>query len=222
MKYWNKTYFILKQKKNFFLGFSIYILFSIFILLFVGNLESSKITNAISSPFLDTLFFNITYLGDGLMVLFFLLIVFCYRISFGLVSMVSLLIPILFTQVLKRICFPDFPRPSVVFKDLINSGQWNLIDVVDLHAYMSFPSGHTTTVFSISCIFILFVKNKFYQVPILLIAILTGFSRIYLSQHFLIDVLVGSIIGCLGSFLLYSALSDKFNSLGFSISRFFK
>ncbi len=222
MKYWNTIHTIYKQKKTFFLGFGLYFLFAILMLLFIGNNEISKITNDISYPILDFIFFYLTYLGDGLITLAFLIIIFFYRISLGLVSMFSILIPSLVTQLLKRFCFFNSKRPGIVFKDLIHNKDWHIVDGVDLHSYMSFPSGHTTAVFSICCISILLIRNEFYHIPVLLIAILTGFSRIYLSQHFLIDVTVGSIIGCLGTFLLYSAFRDKFNSLEFSLFKNFK
>jgi membrane-associated phospholipid phosphatase len=42
----------------------------------------------------------------------------------------------------------------------------------------------------------IFISNKFYYKSIwLLLAILAGISRIYLSQHFFEDVIGGSLIG---------------------------
>jgi membrane-associated phospholipid phosphatase len=41
------------------------------------------------------------------------------------------------------------------------------------------------------------------------IALVVGLTRVYLLQHYLIDVLAGSFIGVLSSILLYYWLKDK-------------
>jgi membrane-associated phospholipid phosphatase len=206
--YWKNISVILNQKKHFFLSFLFYLIIAILILLLIGNKEFSQLVNAFSSPILDKFFYFITYLGDGVFAALFIVFLFLLRLNLGFVSLFSILIPGLTTQVLKRFCFPSIPRPSVVFNNFIESENWHLIDGVDLHSYFSFPSGHTTTIFSICCLSIILIKNKFYHLPILFLGILTGFSRIHLSQHFLIDVFVGSIVGCLGTLLVYGAFKN--------------
>ena len=210
MKYFRNIFFILNQKKQFFLCFLFYLIGIVFLFIFVGNKEFSQLLNSFSSSILDAFFYFITYLGDGVFAALFIVFLFLLRLSHGFVSLISILIPGLITQVLKRCFFPSIPRPSVVFNKFIESNNWHLVDGVDLHSYFSFPSGHTTTVFSICCVSILLVKNKFYQLFVLLLAVFTGFSRIYLSQHFLIDVFIGSIIGCLGTFLVYVLFNSFF------------
>lgn len=210
MTYWKNISAVLNQKKHFFLSFLFYLIVAILILLLIGNKEFSQLINAFSSPILDSIFYFITYLGDGVFAALFIVFLFLLRLNLGFVSLFSILIPGLITQVLKRFYFPSIPRPSVVFNKFIESNNWHLVDGVDLHSYFSFPSGHTTTVFSICCLSILIIKNKVYHVPILILGVLTGFSRIYLSQHFLIDVFVGGIIGCLCTFLIYVAFKDLF------------
>ncbi len=66
---------------------------------------------------------------------------------------------------------------------------------VTLYNMSSFPSGHTTTAFATATTIVLFQKTKSWQLPILLFAAMVGYSRIYLSQHFLGDVIVGAVIG---------------------------
>ena len=210
MTYWKNISAILNQKKHFFLSFLFYLIVAILILLLIGNKDFSQLINAFSSTILDTIFYFITYLGDGVFAALFIVFLFLLRLNLGFVSLISIIIPGLVTQVLKRFFFPSIPRPSVVFNKFIESNNWHLVDGVDLHSYFSFPSGHTTTVFSICCLSILIIKNKVYHVPILILGVLTGFSRIYLSQHFLIDVFVGGIIGCLCTFLIYVAFKDLF------------
>jgi membrane-associated phospholipid phosphatase len=44
---------------------------------------------------------------------------------------------------------------------------------------------------------------------LLALAALGGYSRIYLSQHFLSDVCVGSIIGIIAPFVVFFLLQNK-------------
>jgi membrane-associated phospholipid phosphatase len=59
----------------------------------------------------------------------------------------------------------------------------------------SFPSGHTATAFSMFFLLALIYNKKGVGLVCCLLAIIAGFSRMYLLQHFLLDVLAGSILG---------------------------
>ncbi len=74
---------------------------------------------------------------------------------------------------------------------------WNMIDGVELYEKFSFPSGHTALIFCLCMSICIFMKKKYFPLLLVLLAYIVGFSRIYLSQHFLIDVLAGALIGSL-------------------------
>ena len=61
----------------------------------------------------------------------------------------------------------------------------------------SFPSGHTMGGFGWATLTVLWLPKKynFAALGILLLAILVGVSRLYLGEHFLEDVLMGSLLG---------------------------
>jgi membrane-associated phospholipid phosphatase len=108
---------------------------------------------------------------------------------------ISFIINTILIQVLKRGVFSNQLRPGFHFKNLIGDGSWNLIDGVELYEKFSFPSGHTALVFCL-CMSVSFItKKKYYSFLLVLLAYIVGFSRIYLSQHFLIDVLAGALVG---------------------------
>lgn len=60
--------------------------------------------------------------------------------------------------------------------------------------FYSFPSGHTTASFAAVGVALLKCTALSF-VPILLLAVSIGFSRIYLRVHYLTDVLAGALLG---------------------------
>jgi undecaprenyl-diphosphatase len=70
----------------------------------------------------------------------------------------------------------------------------------------SFPSGHTTAIFSVIIPFIIYMP----QLAIVLIplALSVGLSRMYLGLHYPSDVLAGSLLGTTTGFLSYILLSE--------------
>ncbi|MGL5245852.1 MAG: phosphatase PAP2 family protein, partial [Sarcina sp.] len=72
----------------------------------------------------------------------------------------------------------------------------------------SFPSGHTSSAFA--AVFMLSYYFKKYRLPLMALAILTGFSRIYLLVHYPSDVLCGVLLGLISfSIVLYIYKNTK-------------
>lgn len=71
----------------------------------------------------------------------------------------------------------------------------------------SFPSGHTTAIFSVITPF-LFVSGRL-SFLLILLALIVGFSRIYLGLHYPSDCIAGSLIGT-GSALLTVVVASRF------------
>jgi membrane-associated phospholipid phosphatase len=60
----------------------------------------------------------------------------------------------------------------------------------------SFPSGHTLSAFALYGFLAFSSKNKTVSTVLLLaLAVLVAISRVYLLQHFLQDILMGSVLG---------------------------
>lgn len=192
------------KAKTFLLVTTFFILIGAVILLSFDKVEIHLAINEVNSGFLDFFFTYWTYLGDGVfapIVILVLGILFfkqrklsTFTLGFGILILAGVL-----SQTLKRAFFSDALRPS----GIIGSENLYLVPGIDVHTYHSFPSGHTTAGFAFMAFIALFffAKNKFMQFILAITAVLIGYSRMYLSQHFLEDVVVGGILGII-SFLL--------------------
>ena len=152
----------------------------------------------------DAIFPILTHIGDGLafgaVIIFFL----CYRSYYmALVALSSFLLSSFLAQFLKRVFFYNALRPKNFFAD---PDILNFVEGVKVYGNHSFPSGHTTTAFAMFCLLILFTRKKssFWAITSFLGACIIGFSRIYLQQHFFVDIYVGAILGIVVSTLTYS------------------
>ncbi len=150
--------------------------------------------NAQNHPIADEFFKYATYMAEGVFAGAIVLMMFIYKIRYGVAATVSFAGAGLLAQLFKRGLFSDIKRPSKVFE---NIADLHFVQGVKLHSNFSFPSGHATEAFSIF-FFLGFVSgNRGVQVFCFLCAMLVAFSRVYLSQHFFEDIYAGSILGTL-------------------------
>ncbi len=91
----------------------------------------------------------------------------------------------------------DYNRPK------IDLHQFNLIftEGVTVHDYHSFPSGHSSAAFAMALAIAFWYNHKAISIVVILMAIGVGFSRIYLQQHFVEDVIGGAVIGLIAAWL---------------------
>jgi membrane-associated phospholipid phosphatase len=122
----------------------------------------------------------------------------------GLHCSVLFLISGLAVQLIKNLV--NAPGPKLYFE----AGTYlNFIDGVTLSDHAAFPSGHTATAFAIATVLVLVMKNRRLQLLILLAAALVGYSRIYLAQHFLLDVTAGALLGTVSGVLSFYLVQNK-------------
>jgi membrane-associated phospholipid phosphatase len=150
--------------------------------------------NTQHSPFLDQFFYYLTFLGDGLVFIPVFLLLLCrnYVLSAFFAVFVGLE-AIIVQLVLKKGFFAHLNRPPGYIE---NFDQLYQVPGVELHHLHTFPSGHTQSAFLIAFFLVLLFQNyKSLQIIIPILAALVGISRVYLLQHFFIDIWFGALIG---------------------------
>ena len=199
---------ILQQNLAFIVPYLLFLLVAGIFLIIHSKAEAHLIINQCSFEFCDYFFYYATYIGDGItaVIVVFLLCFIKYRYAF-LVA-VSNIISSLITQTLKRTLFADVDRPVKFFE---GGAHLKLVPWAENYIYNSFPSGHTTVAFTTFFCFALIIEKKSLKFLMFLVALTIGFSRVYLSQHFLNDVYAGSIIGVLVSLFVYSLMEKTGN-----------
>jgi membrane-associated phospholipid phosphatase len=198
-----------KKNRLFFFLFLIFFLASVYVLLFLSKANGFYLLNTYHSNFLTTIFTWFTYLGDGLFCVATGILLFVFKKRFlSLMVLSSIAISGIVVQVLKY--FIIEARPAVYLKD---SSYRYFIDDVTLHNLYSFPSGHSASAFALAAVLSFAAKNKNYSMLFLPAAILVGYSRIYLAQHFPDDVLAGAVIGLLSAMICWIFFEKLFNHL---------
>lgn len=178
---------------TFFIPYIIFLIVGFIFYLKNGNAAFLFWVNGGHTNFLDVIFKYITHLGDGIFFAVLAVVLLIKNRKIGLVFAFLGLLQAVVSSLFKRILFPESLRPKGVFGvEFVN-----LVEGVNVHAHHSFPSGHTITAFSIATFFTFYFKNNKLSWIFLALAVLAGISRVYLFQHFLIDILVGSLVGTL-------------------------
>ncbi|PXA99992.1 hypothetical protein DMC47_00580 [Nostoc sp. 3335mG] len=107
----------------------------------------------------------------------------------------------LLTNLLKR----SFGRGRPVVFD--QYGAFDFQHFINGWEFQSFPSGHSTTAMA-TAIVIGFLAPRFFRL-FLIIALMTGFSRIVTGDHYPTDVLAGFAVGTLGTYAVRNCFARR-------------
>ena len=147
--------------------------------------------NFYHSQLLDNFFTYYTFLGDGVVAIaIIVLMLLLRRTALSLRLLLTFLLSGLISQLLKS--WFHAPRPLTYFN---HQAYHHFIEGVTHTGYHSFPSGHTTTAFAIAAMLACHFRKNLSCVIFFMLAAGVGYSRIYLGQHFVPDVLAGMMLG---------------------------
>ena len=158
------------------------------------------------TPFLDTIIPFFTNLVDWLPYLIVVLLLF-YRAGWSTFLASNLLLTTLIVQPIKHIVHA--PRPLTWFAEYMPDITLPLVEGVRMNHWLSFPSGHTATFFALFfCVSIILcaenIKGKYIlSFLCFLCASFGAYTRIYLSQHFALDIFAGILIAVCSTLILY-------------------
>ncbi len=201
---------LVRRNKGFYWPLLLFLGIGLVVLALVDKTNSFLFFNRWHHPLADAVFPTLTHFGDGLMglALIVLLLLVNYRLAIS--ATVCFFSVLLLTQLGKLVLFADVLRPAGHFREL--GIPIRLVEGVEMHYNNSFPSGHSAGAFALYSFIALALPNKSMGFPLFVVALLAAFSRIYLSQHFFNDVVVGSAIGACCTLLIYSWMENRYFS----------
>ncbi len=178
------------------------------ILLSFSVSEIHLAVNSHNSGFLDWIMPYITLGADGWTIVVACLLMFAWSYRAGIFISLACLIPSAITWLLKSTLYYGTPRPKYYFT-MVEKADLHYVPGVENWLYDSFPSGHTTVGFAFFFAVALCLRSRKMASLCFLAAIGVGYSRIYLSQHFLLDVFAGSIIGTITTMIIFAEASRR-------------
>ena len=160
----------------------------------LSELNILKSLQNIHAPWLDFIMTKITFLGDaGWFWIVVAIALCCFKKTrrMGLTAMIAMIFGLIVGNgLLKHLVARDRPY-------WIDQGLKDALLVKELSDF-SFPSGHTQASFAAAVS--IFLYNRKWGAAAIVLAVLIGFSRLYLGVHFPTDVLAGAILGTVFAF----------------------
>ena len=184
----------MKQYRAFYIPYLLFVLTFVVLILCNSKADLHLWLTSFNTPLGDVFFHYYTYVGDWIPYAFVVGFLF-YRYRLALFVLISQLATGLISIIIKQIW--NEPRPILYFQQHFPTIQLHRVVGEHLYTVHSFPSGHTITAFAFFLALTFYTKKPALQFLYFVLAVLVGYSRIYLSQHFALDVLSGSVIGVL-------------------------
>lgn len=176
------------------------------LLLFFEKGDILLAVNKISNKGLDTFFLFITDFGLGVFIAIAGILFSIYKIRWSLLLLTSLGLVGIFTNLFKKVFFPGLTRPLHYF---LYDDLHRFIHEVPLIYFRTFPSGHTMAIFAFCSMLAYLARQKVLSILLFAIASIVAISRVYLLQHFFIDVYFGAILGLVSTFLAIWLIDKK-------------
>jgi membrane-associated phospholipid phosphatase len=202
------------QKKHFIIAvvLSISLAASLFSMSMLwGKNEAFLYLNANLGLVADKVFEYSSYLAEGwFWIPYFIVLVGLYKKDTAFILM-NFLVSTLLTQFAKNYIFNTAMRPMASGLD---ATQIHTVPGVEIHTFNSFPSGHTATAFTLFILTTYLFPNKYALTIGIVYAIVCGYSRIYLAQHFPLD-LAGGIFVALLTLPISIFIREKLNKKPF-------
>lgn len=145
-------------------------------------------------------------MGDGLVVAFICVVLLFVEFRAAVFASIVSIANMIITALLKQ--YFNYPRPAAYFNDV----HLNFVEGVKTYYHFSFPSGHTSAAFSIYLVLAILNQKKKTGLFFFALAAAIAISRVYLLQHFVEDVLFGSLLAVILTTIIAAMIYKKTSS----------
>lgn len=159
--------------------------------------------NSMRTSLFDTIFSKASALGNAITIVFAVILVLKFRFKWMAIFLLAFAFQIILVLLFKKGIYAGELRPYLYFKSVGLGDLLNLVEGVKIRYVNTFPSGHTATIFYLTSFFALLSRNSTASWVLVTLGLIVGFSRIYLVQHFYVDVYFGMLFGILSTILAY-------------------
>jgi membrane-associated phospholipid phosphatase len=193
-------YDLLKKNKLFLIFYCLIIAAALIPVFLYTKTDLHLLVNRFHSRWADFFFKYVTFFGSGFFAGIVCIIFLFIRIRYSLIILAAWAGSGIVVQLLKHLVFPGFDRPVKVFG---SDSVLHLVQGIEYHSRFSFPSGHAATAMAVFGFLALIYRRQSLKLMLLFCAAVVAYSRVYLSQHFLEDVIFGSVPGLLAVMIFY-------------------
>lgn len=176
---------------------------------FLGRIPVFLLLNTDGGFFMDQFFKWTTWGAEGWVWIPFLFVVVGWFKKDAKIVIFNFLLSTLLTQIPKHFIFDKLSRPIA---SGIPLGDMHTVPGVVLHAWNSFPSGHTATAFTLFLLTTYLFPTKWVFLGGAVYAIICAYSRVYLAQHFPMDLGGGMLVAVISvqlSIAIYQKISNR-------------
>jgi membrane-associated phospholipid phosphatase len=173
----------------------------IWVVITFSRLEQMTWVNSRHAIWADYLFQFCTGLAEVYLPIAFVVYLYFKKRPYFVPFLASYALSTLLVQGAKHLLFANALRPIAYFAQLKLT--WYVVPGVEIHTQNSFPSGHTAAAWFMFFWFALLGKSRMWGLFVAMLAVSVAYSRVYLMQHFPVDVAVGACIGFASSALIY-------------------
>ena len=169
-----------------------------------------QFVDSIMNPILNSIMTVITHMGDTPGIIWFvigiILLIPKKTRKLGVLLFAGLAI----SSVINNLALKELiqrPRPYNIDAEVWKNAGYTYVwpDLIKKSSSWSFPSGHTSTSIGAAFALLLGCKKKYIGVgiPVFILSLLVGFSRIYVHVHYPTDVIAGAMVGLIGGVIAW-------------------
>jgi membrane-associated phospholipid phosphatase len=176
---------------------------------YFGKIPVFLFLNNDGGVLIDQFFKWATWGAEGWVWIPFFAIVFGWFKKDAKLIVLNFLLSTLFTQIPKRFIWDTISRPIA---SGIPLNEIHTVPGVVMHAWNSFPSGHTATAFTLFLLTIYLFPTKWVFAIGAIFALICAYSRVYLGQHFPMDLGGGILVAVMSvqlSIMIVQKISNR-------------